>query len=1380
MSYLDDYSDIQKNKDESRFDETAEYLVKHFSYVNDVARNQSETTMSKLSGVLTGILTREEYQQTLVKYDASENVVLYKKVDDGPNSIILDISDNHAIRIPTGTTAQRPTVLKDGYIRLNTTTNNLEMYINGSWGESLNTVTAQGVIENYVDGYIADISTNLNDKINRDISNVIGGASESLNTLLELENYVTDLSEGKIGTLITDFLDLSGREAQHFAQVTNDIITLSNEKVRDISDLSSITFHTISTEIVDLSSYTSSELSLEKSRLNNTISTEIQDLSNETMKDISDLSALTFNTLNTNITDLSNYTSSELSNKINDLSSETVRDISTLSTRETAHYDSVSTDIVDLSNTFNNDIIDLSSLTFSTLSIQISDLSSETARDISTVKSLTSSEISDLSSYTSSELSREIRDLSSATTRDISDLSSLTFFTLNTEIVDLSSETARDISMVKSLTSNEISDLSSYTSSELSREISDLSSSATRDISDLSSLTFSTLNTEIADLSSETARDISTVKSLTSSEISDLSSYTSSELSREIRDLSSLTTSDISDLSSLTFSTLSTEIADLSSETTRDISSVKSLTTSGITDLSSYTSSELSREIKDLSSESVRDIELAYDTLQYTSIWRIGSWGGTKYSFTGPGNLNVAQNPDIYLVRGEKYRFDNRSSGYPFRIQQTQGINGTIYNDGVTNNSGGDGVNIIIDVPFNAPSILYYQCTSEVSMNGKFIINDKKNEEEIQDLSSYTSSELSREISDLSSSATRDISDLSSLTFSTLSTEIADLSSETTRDISTVKSLTSSEISDLSSYTSSELSREITDLSSSATRDISDLSSLTFSTLSTEIADLSSETTRDISTVKSLTSSEISDLSSYTSSELSREIRDLSSATTRDISDLSSLTFSTLSTEIADLSSETTRDISTVKSLTSSEISDLSSYTSSELSREISDLSSSTVRDISDLSSLTFSTLSTEIADLSSETARDISATKSELISTINTQISALSSEIVSDIVDLSNLTFQTINTKITDLSSYTSSELNREISTERSIVVRDLSDMSGDLHYIIDELIGNAPATLDTLEEIAFTLGNPLEPSGGGIGTVLSKIYSVSQDIYDLSQTVAGVDADYRNLNGRLTIDITTEPTETLGLNVIGGDISLNKTLLMYNKDNIIVGNNLTGDTIKNITSYANIPQGNVLIGSNTDISNDAIQFATGLGYGIDLSGTGSTALGYLAKTDGINSTAIGYGSKAIGNNVIQLGNSQVEYVNTNGVVTMSSDARLKQNINTIPFALDKVSALRGVTYTRNDLPDKETVYMGLIAQETEKIVPEVVNNNSEYKSIMYNSLTGLLVEAIKDLNVKHNLLDGRQTSIEKEISSIKQIIREKLQQLNKIKNLVDVKDKH
>mgnify|MGYP007000260173 CR=1 len=86
--------------------------------------------------------------------------------------------------------------------------------------------------------------------------------------------------------------------------------------------------------------------------------------------------------------------------------------------------------------------------------------------------------------------------------------------------------------------------------------------------------------------------------------------------------------------------------------------------------------------------------------------------------------------------------------------------------------------------------------------------------------------------------------------------------------------------------------------------------------------------------------------------------------------------------------------------------------------------------------------------------------------------------------------------------------------------------------------------------------------------------------DIYDLSRTVAGLDGNARNLDGKLTINTqsTSAPNETTAISAINGDISLNRTLLMYNKDNIIIGNASTGDTIKNLNgNYASKPRGNI-----------------------------------------------------------------------------------------------------------------------------------------------------------------------------------------------------------
>ena len=83
---------------------------------------------------------------------------------------------------------------------------------------------------------------------------------------------------------------------------------------------------------------------------------------------------------------------------------------------------------------------------------------------------------------------------------------------------------------------------------------------------------------------------------------------------------------------------------------------------------------------------------------------------------------------------------------------------------------------------------------------------------------------------------------------------------------------------------------------------------------------------------------------------------------------------------------------------------------------------------------------------------------------------------------------------------------------------------------------------------------------------------------------------------------------------------------------------------------------------------------------------------------------------------------------------VTATSDERLKSDIQTIDNALDKVMKMRGVTYTMR--AEKGT---GVIAQEVEKILPEVVVDN-EYKSVAYGNMVGVLIEAIKDLKKEIN----------------------------------------
>lgn len=86
-------------------------------------------------------------------------------------------------------------------------------------------------------------------------------------------------------------------------------------------------------------------------------------------------------------------------------------------------------------------------------------------------------------------------------------------------------------------------------------------------------------------------------------------------------------------------------------------------------------------------------------------------------------------------------------------------------------------------------------------------------------------------------------------------------------------------------------------------------------------------------------------------------------------------------------------------------------------------------------------------------------------------------------------------------------------------------------------------------------------------------------------------------------------------------------------------------------------------------------------------------------------------------------------------GNVTAYSDIRIKANVETIPSALDKLDQIRGVTYTRTDLDNKEQRYAGVIAQEIEAVLPEAVRDLGNIKAVDYNATIALLIQAVKEL---------------------------------------------
>ena len=90
----------------------------------------------------------------------------------------------------------------------------------------------------------------------------------------------------------------------------------------------------------------------------------------------------------------------------------------------------------------------------------------------------------------------------------------------------------------------------------------------------------------------------------------------------------------------------------------------------------------------------------------------------SDYQVGGPGLSGTPNDPDLYFRKGNTYYLDNSGTGgaHPLLIKTTPGTGtGNQYTTGVSGSANGV---VIFEVPFNAPSTLYYQCQFHTNMVG--------------------------------------------------------------------------------------------------------------------------------------------------------------------------------------------------------------------------------------------------------------------------------------------------------------------------------------------------------------------------------------------------------------------------------------------------------------------------------------------------------------------------------------------------------------------------------------------------------------------------------------------------------------------------------------
>lgn len=207
---------------------------------------------------------------------------------------------------------------------------------------------------------------------------------------------------------------------------------------------------------------------------------------------------------------------------------------------------------------------------------------------------------------------------------------------------------------------------------------------------------------------------------------------------------------------------------------------------------------------------------------------------------------------------------------------------------------------------------------------------------------------------------------------------------------------------------------------------------------------------------------------------------------------------------------------------------------------------------------------------------------------------------------------------------------------------------------------------------------------------------------------------------------------------------------------------------------------QGSFASGINTKASQSQ---STAMGASTIASGHTSVALGQGTRADSPNSTAIGIlnvggGDPLLANStdpLFEIGNgyysgggtvenrSNAFSLSRNGNATLAgsltqnSDRRLKTNISTIPYGLNTILKLNPVSYNWEKYPDQVEKSLGLIAQEVQPIINEIVSvgiDKEKTLSLSYIELIPILIKAIHDqqdiINKQGSKINGLTAELE------------------------------
>lgn len=278
-----------------------------------------------------------------------------------------------------------------------------------------------------------------------------------------------------------------------------------------------------------------------------------------------------------------------------------------------------------------------------------------------------------------------------------------------------------------------------------------------------------------------------------------------------------------------------------------------------------------------------------------------------------------------------------------------------------------------------------------------------------------------------------------------------------------------------------------------------------------------------------------------------------------------------------------------------------------------------------------------------------------------------------------------------------------------------------------VDYLVGGAPGALNTLNELAAALGDNQDFATSITSDLASKLSISTASATYLTQSDAT--ATYLTQSNAQNTYLTQSNANTTYLsqsNASATYLTQSDASTNYLSKSSASSTYLTQSNASNLYY---LQTGGAITGGMS-VSGSA-QFASASVIGL-ASASPALYFGKSASVVGLYLESDDNGTLVFANSTGYKNIKAKDITATNDVIS-NSDIRLKKDIELINTPLEKVLALEGVTYKLIDGDDKTKI--GLIAQQVEPIVPEVVIENDEgIKSINYQNLVALLIEAIKE----------------------------------------------